>query len=200
VNRIFKTAIATRVSTLLMGLAIAYVPDLRVKTMLTFRRAANIVGLVDWDPVEEGRAAAQRGDFVAQDYAVGMSSYRKAADPRNARAQLNLGRLYANGVPPNYAAAASWFSVAAGSGNSDAQRFLGEMCAQGAGCPTKLCHRSPVAKLGGRERRRGGSRTSGRVGHENDSGTNNRGADTRARLEATKVVIAQSRIRLGDFP
>ena len=51
-NRTFKAAIATLVSAIVIGLAIAYVPDLRVKTMLTFRRAANFVRLVDWDPVQ----------------------------------------------------------------------------------------------------------------------------------------------------
>src|ERR1700722_16108965 len=66
VNRTFKAAIATLVSAVVigLGLAIAYVPDLRVKTMFAFRRAASVIGLTDRDPVEKGRNAAQRGDFA----------------------------------------------------------------------------------------------------------------------------------------
>jgi uncharacterized protein len=81
----------------------------------------------------------EQGKGVAQDYAAGVSWYRKAAEGRNARAQLNLGRSYADGrgVPQDYATAAIWYLSAATAtrGNSDAQRLLGEMYAKGQGVP-----------------------------------------------------------------
>jgi TPR repeat protein len=131
-NRIFKAAIATLVSALVIGLAIAYVPDLRVKTMLTFRRAANIVGLVDWDPVEEGRAAAQRGDF-----ATALELWRPLAERGHAAAQNHLGLAYelGDGVPQDDAIAVAWYQKAADQGNARAQTNLGEMYEKGKGVP-----------------------------------------------------------------
>jgi hypothetical protein len=64
VNRTAKLAFALLVSAVVMGLAFAYVPGLRIETMLTLRRAANFVGLADRHLVEEGRAAARRDDFA----------------------------------------------------------------------------------------------------------------------------------------
>jgi TPR repeat protein len=132
VNRIFKAAIATLVSVLVIGLAIAYVPDLRVKTMLTFRRAANIAGLVDWDPVEEGRAAAQRGDF-----ATALELWRPLAERGHAVAQNHLGVAYelGHGVPQDNAIAVVWYRKAADQGNAMAQTNLGEMYEKGKGVP-----------------------------------------------------------------
>src|ERR1700676_3419508 len=89
VNRTFKVAIATLVSAIVIGLAIAYVPDLSVKTMLTFWRVANFVALVDRDPVEEGRDAARRGDF-----ATALELWRPLAEQGNAAAQYHLGVAY----------------------------------------------------------------------------------------------------------
>src|SRR5580700_11837649 len=92
----FKAAIATLVSAVVIGLVIAYVPNLHVKTMLTVRRAANFVGLVDWNPVEEGRDAARRGDF-----ATALELWRPLAELGNAAAQYHLGVAYelGDGVP-----------------------------------------------------------------------------------------------------
>src|ERR1035438_9939610 len=74
----------------------AWAQHLRVKTMLTFRRAANFVGLVDWDPVEVGRDGAQRGDF-----ATALELWRPLAEQGNAAAQNHLGVAYelGDGVP-----------------------------------------------------------------------------------------------------
>ena len=102
-NRTFKAAIAALVSAIVIGLAIAYVPGLRVKTALTFRRAANLVGLVDWDPVKEGRDAAQRGDF-----ATAFERLRALAEQGDATAQNKLGMAYElgdDGIPQAYAVA-----------------------------------------------------------------------------------------------
>jgi TPR repeat protein len=54
---------------------------------------------------------------------------RKAAEQGNARAQFNLGLMYATGqgVPQDYVEAARWFRKAAGQGNASAQYNLGVM-------------------------------------------------------------------------
>jgi hypothetical protein len=115
VNRTLKAAIATLVGAIVIGLAIACVPDLRVKTMLTFRRAANFVGSAGRDPVEEGRDAARRGDFAT---AIGL--WRPLAEQGNAAAQHHLGVAYelGDGVPQLYAIAVTWYRKAADQGNA----------------------------------------------------------------------------------
>jgi TPR repeat protein len=62
----------------------------------------------------------------------GAVQYRKAADQGNARAQFNLGVLYANGqgVAQDYAEAARWYRKAADQGHADAQNNLGLLAAK----------------------------------------------------------------------
>jgi Sel1 repeat len=123
VNRTLKAIIATLVSVVVIGLAIAYVPDLHVKAMLTFRRAASFVGL-DPDPMEKARDAAQRGDF-----ATALELWRPLAERGDAAAQDHLGAAYelGNGVPQDDATAVAWYRKAADQGNAMAQTNLGEM-------------------------------------------------------------------------
>jgi uncharacterized protein len=131
VNRTVKPAIATLVSAVVIALAIAYVPDLRVKTMVAFRRAASFVGLVDPAPVEKGRNAAQRGDF-----ATAFERLRALAEQGDAAAQNKLGMAYELGddsVPQAYAVAVTWYRKAADQGDARAQNNLGEMYEKGKG-------------------------------------------------------------------
>jgi TPR repeat protein len=59
---------------------------------------------------------------VPEDDAEALRLYRLAAEQGVAKAQHNLGVMYANGegVPQDYAEAYAWFCVAATSGDVDA--------------------------------------------------------------------------------
>ena len=64
-----------------------------------------------------------------------MKWYRKAADQGNAKAQLNLGFMYANGkgVAEDDAEAVKWYRKAADQGDADAQLNLGVIYDNGKG-------------------------------------------------------------------
>jgi TPR repeat protein len=83
-------------------------------------------------PFEDGMTAYDRGD-----YARAMRFWWPLADQGDARAQSNLGVMYAKGlgVRQDYAAAASWYRRAAEQGNANAQSNLGVLCAEGRGIP-----------------------------------------------------------------
>jgi len=63
--------------------------------------------------------------------------YRLAAEQGDARAQFNLGVMYAfgEGVPENDAEAVKWYRLAAEQGNAGAQSRLGLMYDDGEGVP-----------------------------------------------------------------
>ena len=75
------------------------------------------------------------GQGVAQDYALAVYWYRKAADQGDAPAQLNLGNLYeaGQGVAQDYFQAVYWFRKAADQGLAEGQTNLGIMYAKGQG-------------------------------------------------------------------
>jgi uncharacterized protein len=83
-------------------------------------------------PFEDGLDAARRAD-----YPTVMRLWRPLADQGDARAQLNLGLMYANGrgVSQDYAAAITWYQKAADQGDAEAQLNLGLMYASGRGVP-----------------------------------------------------------------
>lgn len=83
-------------------------------------------------PFEYGLEAARRAD-----YATVMRFWRPLADQGDARAQFNLGLMYANGrgVSQDYAAAISWYRKAADQGDAEAQFNLGLMYANSRGVP-----------------------------------------------------------------
>ena len=64
-----------------------------------------------------------------------IEQLRKAAEQGDARAQTNLGLMYAigQGVPQNHQEAASWYRKAAEQGNIAAQFNLALMYAKGLG-------------------------------------------------------------------
>ena len=66
-----------------------------------------------------------------------LSGLGKAADQGDAKAQVDLGVMYANGdgVPENDAEAVKWFRKAADQGDAKAQVDLGVMYANGEGVP-----------------------------------------------------------------
>lgn len=85
------------------------------------------IGLAGFD---EGLAA-----FDKKDYATALREWRPLASNGDARAQFNLGVMYANGrgVPQDYKEAVKWYRLAADQGNAIAQSSLGVRYANGQG-------------------------------------------------------------------
>jgi TPR repeat protein len=85
-------------------------------------------------------AQAQRVDraFRSADYPRAAPQIALAAERGDARAQAQLGFMYANGrgVPQNYALAIYWYRRGAEQGNPAAQHLLGLMYDKGHGVPT----------------------------------------------------------------
>jgi TPR repeat protein len=79
-----------------------------------------------------GLEAAKRGDF-----ATAMREWRPLAEQNNAKAQFNLGLMYAqgDGVPEDDAEAVRWYRLAAEQGYASAQLNLGLMYGKGEGVP-----------------------------------------------------------------
>jgi uncharacterized protein len=84
------------------------------------------------NPLENAVSAVKEGD-----YATALQLLRPLADSGDARAQFNLGYLYANGwgVPQDYTEAVSWYRKAADQGLPAAQHYLGIAYANGDGVP-----------------------------------------------------------------
>jgi TPR repeat protein len=80
--------------------------------------------------VQAGSDAYDRGD-----YETAEKEYRKAAEEGNARAQFNLGVLYAKGqgVSQDYAQARQWYEKAAAQEYTYAQTNLGNLYLPGLG-------------------------------------------------------------------
>lgn len=81
---------------------------------------------------EEPYEALKRGDFR-----VAAVLFSPLAEKGDARAQYNLGLLYASGlgVVHDYQAALKWHRLAAGQGHAGAQNALAQMYAKGHGVP-----------------------------------------------------------------
>jgi TPR repeat protein len=81
-------------------------------------------------PYEDAVSAYSQGD-----YRTALDLYQPLADQGDARAQHNLGVMYANGqgVPQDQAAAVSWWRRAAEQGLAKAQGALGVMYERGEG-------------------------------------------------------------------
>src|SRR5262245_12301504 len=82
------------------------------------------------EPMEDGQAAYNRGDFQEA-----LKQWRPLADQGVARAQNNLGVLYENGkgVPADINQAMKWYRSAAAQGYAGAQNNLGMIYALGKG-------------------------------------------------------------------
>lgn len=85
--------------------------------------------------VENGRAAANRGDFK-----TAMKEWKPLAEDGNSEAQYNLGRLYArgDGVKQDFKIAFRWFELAALQGHPKAQLALALMYERGDGVKKDL--------------------------------------------------------------
>jgi len=61
--------------------------------------------------------------FGAKDYQTAFEIWKSLAEQRNAEAQFNLGRMYANGrgVSQDYKEAVKWYQLAGEQGNAEAQ-------------------------------------------------------------------------------
>ncbi len=81
---------------------------------------------------EDGLAAYKRGD-----YKTAVATWTTGANKGDAKAQNNLGLMYASGlgVPQDNKQAASWFRKAAENGDAEAQNNLGLTYAKGLGAP-----------------------------------------------------------------
>ena len=68
-------------------------------------------------PFGDGLTAYEKAD-----YTTALRLWRPLAEQGNARAQFNLGLMYANGrgVPQDYAQAVKWYRLAADQGIADA--------------------------------------------------------------------------------
>jgi TPR repeat protein len=92
-----------------------------------------VLALALWEPVvagpfEESNSAYQRGDpATAMDLLVPL------AGQGDLRAQMNLGTMNYNAMPPDFEEAAKWFRLAAEQGEVLAERYLGTMYANGQG-------------------------------------------------------------------
>ena len=86
---------------------------------------------------EEPYEALKRGDFRL---AAGL--FYPLAEKGDARAQYNLGLLYASGlgVTHDYQAALKWHRMAAQQGHAGAQNELAQMYAKGQGVPQDYIH------------------------------------------------------------
>ena len=75
-----------------------------------------------WADLNDGMAAAQRGDF-----ATAFQEWPPLAEQGNAKAQTNLGDMYrfGEGVPVNATEAVKWYRKAAEQGAALAQYNLG---------------------------------------------------------------------------
>ena len=95
--------------------------------MLTFNVSCSVVFA---GPLEDGLAAANRGD-----YATALRLWRPLADQGNADAQYNIGAVYdkALGVTRDSQEAVKWWRLAAAQGNQLAQYNLAVAYAQGRG-------------------------------------------------------------------
>src|SRR5215475_11819296 len=84
------------------------------------------------DPMEDGQAAYNRGDFEEA-----LKQWQPLAEQGVARAQNNLGVLYENGkgVPADINQAMKWYRAAAGQGYAGAQNNLGLIYALAKGVP-----------------------------------------------------------------
>ena len=73
--------------------------------------------------------------YRAGDYATALQEFKKAAEQGDARAQFNLGVMYANGrgVIQDDKEAVKWFRLAAEQGVAEAQYNLGIMYDNGEG-------------------------------------------------------------------
>ena len=74
-----------------------------------------------WADLNDGMAAAQRGDF-----ATAFQEWLPLAEQGNAKAQTNLGIMYVLGigVPKDYVKAHMWFSLAKAEGHEGAAKSL----------------------------------------------------------------------------
>lgn len=101
---------------------------------------ASTAGIPDWgalagrqpDAYSAGLAAYKTGN-----YSTALADWRLGAQQGDARAQFDLGYMYANGqgLPQDYAEALKWFRLAAQQGNAVAQYNLGVMYDHGQGVP-----------------------------------------------------------------
>jgi hypothetical protein len=92
---------------------------------------------VDFQSLETQVADADDAPAEDEKYAELVRRDRPAAEQGDAKAQHNIGVLYANGwgVPQDYAEAMRWYRKAAAQGNSRSQNNVGALYRNGRGVP-----------------------------------------------------------------
>lgn len=105
---------------------------MRKVTLAVFLLSISLSAPIAAGPLEEGRAAAERGD-----YATALQLLRPLAEQGDANAQYNLGYMYdyGKGVPKDFVEAVKWFRLAAEQGHAIAQYDLGSKYSISAGVP-----------------------------------------------------------------
>ena len=103
--------------------------------MKLLRTAAFLLGTAVSVPVMAQDYDKAIAAYRAGDYAAAVQEWRPLAEQGEARAQYNLGIMYAKGrgVLQDYAEAVRWYRMAAEQGEAGAQNNLGVMYANGDG-------------------------------------------------------------------
>jgi TPR repeat protein len=101
-----------------------------IRTLLVAALFSLAVGTASAAPMDDGKAAAERGDYPAA-----LKIIRPLAQQGDATAQLYLGVMYTSGlgVKRSEKEAAKWFRLSATQGNADAQCNLGVAYVSGQG-------------------------------------------------------------------
>src|SRR5262245_24315669 len=108
-HRVPKAAAALLFLALAAGFAIAYLPHECVIAMIAYRRAASLAGLEVVGPFDATSSFNAESAYNRGDYATAMRLLRPVAEKGDAKAQKNLGNMYAKGlgVPQDDSAAVS---------------------------------------------------------------------------------------------
>ena len=135
-----------------------------VLALATILSGIMLAGPVMAGKFRDGLAALRAGDDAAA-----LKDWRSLATQGDARAQLGLGLLYAqgHGVPQDYTQAAEWYRRAAKQGNALAQLGLGYLYAQGHGVPQNYTQAAHWFRLAAKQ---GNAGAQSRLGYLYDLG------------------------------
>jgi TPR repeat protein len=99
--------------------------------------AQDKAGVPDAAAATDDQFAAASAAYKIEDFKTALRLWTPLAEQGDASAQYNLGLLYngGQGVPLNYAVAASWWRMAADQGLAEAQYNLGVLYDEGHGVP-----------------------------------------------------------------
>lgn len=99
------------------------------------RKLVLMLGVMLWSGLADAGWDEAQAAYQKKDYKTAANEMKKLAEKGDARAQVNLGGMYAEGqgVPRNYRLAAAWYRKAAEQGDVNAQFDLGDLYIRGQG-------------------------------------------------------------------